>query len=411
MAFYSKKPMALIDGDKASYRRTTGSEQLGMTAEQIKLTEGKAYELKDAMREKGISETDFEYIKKATGSQAAAERAVMNAPANVLRQMIAAQKKKENPASNPPQTQGSSNQTQNNTASGSSQATTGSSASLLNMKMKEKGISFDDYKLIIIATGSKEAAERAIINAPANILREMIKKADSEYTSQGSTGSAEDEITDFMENVNIPEEWKENVIEEMVASGYNINDGISISGFKNDISNETLNALPGMEGIIDVKYFSDTQQYNVGSLSLLDKWAKSVVMHETITINYAKLYYNKVSKPKIMLRSVDFKAAADWDRTQSGSIYVSYMTVDSITVNGNTFVDIKRQQNMTGKTPYATASLNLYRYILEPEEALNIVVSYRAKAAIDEDTSPGLITVIATSSSEGGGTVVYNKTF
>ncbi len=176
MAFYSKKPMAFIDGDKASYRRTTGSEQLGMTAEQIKLTEGKAYELKDAMREKGISESDFEYIKKATGSQAAAERAVISAPANVLRQMIAAQKKKENSASNPPQTQGSANQTQNNTASGSSQATTGSSASLLNMKMKEKGISFDDYKLIIIATGSKEAAERAIINAPANIVREMIKK-------------------------------------------------------------------------------------------------------------------------------------------------------------------------------------------------------------------------------------------
>ncbi len=136
-------------------------------------------------------------------------------------------------------------------------------------KRREKGISFDEYKLIMKATGSKAAADNAILNAPVNILRNMIDsenrkieeakekeeaaKAAKELENaidndivpesardiatanlkrlrtiagdaMGNLGSSEEEIDEFLDDINISDDLKADAKADMLNNNVNVND-------------------------------------------------------------------------------------------------------------------------------------------------------------------------------------------
>ncbi len=337
-------------------------------------------------------------------------------------------------------------------------------------KRNEKGITFDEYKLLMKAVGSKSAADNAILDAPVNILRAMIdsenrKKEETEAKEEAAEeasalskalvdglipdsvedfaksnlealknkagdainnlGSSEDEIRDMMENVNLPEEWKENAIEEMLDTGYNINDIKAPSNIVNNRENETgeksdieasFENLPKNEGIIKVNRLTDIKNYNVGYLDLISALAKKMGtsstgnMHQEITVHYDELYYNLASKPTIRINGISVKITANSLGLNASGIRVTYIAVYKMMVNGVEYTNLIRNSNMSGNTPYSITTLKFSDFKISPGGRLSVQIPFAVGLSTETDRDIGAIE--ATNNRIGGnGTVVYNKTF
>ncbi len=105
MAYYSKKPMALIDGDieltkkvisqakkrqdKSSSSRTTVNEQAGKTASQINAEEKRAMDLRAARSEKRVSDEAYKLLIAYYGGVVKlAENAVLFMSSDRIKELV-----------------------------------------------------------------------------------------------------------------------------------------------------------------------------------------------------------------------------------------------------------------------------------------------------------------------------------